>query len=241
LNLVVDFGNTRIKAAQFEGNKILQQKFYNNIGELVDDRLFYSGCTNAIISSVTQEHPLLVNILGNKDKVLLFQSTTPIPIKNLYQSASTLGSDRLAASIGSFMLYPYQAVLTIDAGTCIKYNFVNEKAEYLGGAISPGIPMRLKAMHHFTSRLPDIKPDYNYEKLTGTNTSESLLSGALIGAAAEVDACITRYRELHEKLIVVITGGDAPYLCKQVKNPIFANPDIVLSGLNSILNYNLEK
>lgn len=241
MNLVVDFGNTRIKAAHFEGSKILQHKVYNNTAELVDDRAFYSGCTNAIISSVTQEHPLLVNLLGDNKKVLLFQSTTSIPLKNLYKSASTLGSDRLAASIGSFVLYPYQNVLTIDAGTCIKYNFVNDRAEYLGGAISPGIPMRLKAMHHFTSRLPEIAPEYNYEKLTGNDTRESLLSGALIGAAAEVDACIERYKEQHANLVVVVTGGDAPYLCKQLKNPIFANPDIVLSGLNSILNYNLEK
>jgi type III pantothenate kinase len=241
LNLVVDFGNTRIKAALFLGGKIIFRKEYNTVMELTDDATFHGQSRNVIVASVTDSHETFIKALTSKKKIILFESHTPIPIKNNYESASTLGSDRLAASIGSFSIYPGQNVLTIDAGTCIKYNFVNQNNEYLGGAISPGIPMRLKAMHHYTNRLPDIKPDYNYEKLTGQNTRESLLSGALLGAAAEVDECIRRYRETFENLVVVVTGGDSPYLCKQLKNRIFAHPDIVLSGLNNILNYNLEK
>lgn len=202
---------------------------------------FHSRAKQVIVGTVVNSHQPLIDSMKGKNKVLLFEATTPIPLKNLYGSASTLGSDRLAASIGSFSLYPNRNVLTIDAGTCIKYNFVNSGNEYIGGAISPGLAMRLKAMHKFTDRLPEIEPDYNYEKLTGQNTRESMLCGALLGAAAEVDEFINRYRLNSGNLTVVITGGDAPYLCKQLKNRIFAHPDIVLSGLNSILNYNIEK
>lgn len=240
MNLVVDFGNTRVKAGVFGGDKMLRQKAYPTVADLLNDREFYSECSRVILGSVTGDHVHVMDVLKHKE-VLLFSSDTPVPLKNLYESVSTLGSDRLAASIGSFSLHPDRNVLTIDAGTCIKYNFVNERNEYLGGAISPGLPMRLKAMHHYTHRLPLVEPDFNYEKLTGCSTRESLLSGALLGAAAEVDQCISWYREMRRDLLVVVTGGDSPYLCKQLKNPIFAHPDIVLLGLNSILNYNLEK
>jgi type III pantothenate kinase len=118
---------------------------------------------------------------------------------------------------------------------------VNKQNEYLGGAISPGLPMRLKAMNHYTSRLPLIEPDMNYEKLTGSSTRESILSGALLGAACEVDDMITRYREKYENLQAVITGGDAAYLCKQLKNRFFAHPTLLLEGLNAILNFNIER
>jgi type III pantothenate kinase len=240
MNLIADFGNTRIKTALFQENSLISKKIYDSVSDLINDRDFYAGAQNVVIGSVVSNHTRFINSLDKK-KVLLFEATTPIPLKNLYKSALTLGSDRIAASIGAFSLYPQQNVLTIDAGTCIKYNFVNSANEYLGGAISPGLQMRLKAMNHFTDKLPMVEIDYNYEKLTGQNTQESILSGALLGAAAEVEETISRYRAVHENLVVIVSGGDAPYLCKQLKNRIFAHPDIVLMGLNTILNYNIEK
>ncbi|MCE3227351.1 MAG: type pantothenate kinase [Bacteroidetes bacterium] len=240
MNLIADFGNTRIKTALFENNTLISKKTYDSVTDLINDKNFYSRAQNVVIGSVVSNHTQFMNSVIDK-KVLLFEASTPIPLKNLYKSALTLGSDRIAASIGSYSLYPNRNVLTIDAGTCIKYNFVNRSNEYLGGAISPGLPMRLKAMNHFTNKLPLVEIDFNYEKLTGQSTHESILSGALLGAAAEVEETINRYNRSHENLAVVITGGDSPYLCKQLKNRIFAHPDIVLSGLNTILNYNIEE
>ncbi|HOZ87575.1 MAG TPA: type III pantothenate kinase [Bacteroidia bacterium] len=193
------------------------------------------------IGSVTGAHEDVFESLKKKFKTTLFSATSPVPLKNLYQSALTLGSDRMAAAVGAYSFYPNSNVLTIDAGTCIKYNFVNANNEYLGGAISPGIPMRLKAMHDYTHALPEIEADTTYEKLTGQNTRESLLSGAIIGAALEADGMISSYKALYPALQVVITGGDAPYLCKQLKNRFFANQNILLYGLNTILNFNIEK
>lgn len=101
--------------------------------------------------------------------------------------------------------------------------------------------MRLKAMHDYTHALPDIKADENYQKLIGEDTRESLLSGAIVGAAAEVDNIISQYINLYPALQIVITGGDSVYLCKQLKNRFFANQNILLHGLNTILNFNVEK
>jgi type III pantothenate kinase len=167
----------------------------------------------------------------------LFTDTLNLPIENLYETTQTLGSDRLAASIGAFTLHPNSNVLTIDAGTCIKYNFVNEQNQFIGGAISPGLSMRLKALHKFTNALPLIDFDENYENLTGKNTKDSILSGALIGTVCEVESMIQWYQSTYSVLKIVLTGGNANYLCKQLKNRFFADEHLILKGLNAVLNF----
>ena len=240
MNLIADFGNTIIKTALFKADEIIMQRNYSNAEKLIHDKEYYEKTQHVIIGSVTDKHTAFINSISDKKKVMLFDANTKIPIKNLYHNALTLGSDRIAAAVGSFSLFPDENVLTIDAGTCIKFNFVNKQNEFIGGSISPGIEMRLKAMNHFTNRLPLIQADFNYEKLTGNSTNESLLSGALIGAVNEVDGMILRYLNKYENLKIVVSGGDSVYLCKQLKNRFFAYPDIVLQGLNTILNFNTE-
>lgn len=241
MNLVIDFGNTRVKAALFDRTELLEKHVFDSGQELIDSKISDLKIKNCFIGSVTQEHNSVFEELSTRFKTSIFTAATPVPIKNLYKSALTLGSDRIAASVGSWSFYPNRNVLTIDAGTCIKYNFVNASNEYLGGAISPGIPMRLKAMHYFTDALPLLKPDMNYNKLLGRTSAESLLTGSHVAAACEVDEMIARYAETHANLQVVVTGGDAEYLCRQLKNRFFADQNILLHGLNAILNYNLEK
>jgi len=241
MNLVLDFGNTRIKAGVFEGTHLKDSRIFSSEAELLADLDSFQTIKNCLIGSVTNDHRRTSQVIASKINTLVFTATMPIPLQNLYKSALTLGSDRIAASVGSWSLYPNQNVLTIDAGTCIKYNFVNAKNEYLGGAISPGIPMRLKAMNQYTQALPLVEVDKSYEKLIGQSTAESLLGGALLASACEVDGMIDRYKDQYNDLQAVITGGDADYLCKQLKNRFFANQNILLQGLNTILNFNIEK
>ena len=240
MNLIVDFGNTRVKVAVFRGTALIEKKTFDSEEDLLSHLKEFVGITNCLIASVTGSHTSLLALLNTRFPSVLFSSTTATPLTNLYKSLHTLGSDRLAGAVGSFTLYPHQNVLTIDAGTCIKYNFVNAKNEYLGGAISPGLSMRLKAMHEHTHGLPVIDMDKDYNTLIGENTRESMLSGALLGAAAEVEGAIRGYTLLYPDLQVVLTGGDSDYLCKQLKNRFFTDPTILLSGLNAILNFNIE-
>ena len=241
MNLVLDFGNTRIKAGLFNGKELHASMVFDSVSSLLSSNISSFAIARCLIASVTNNHTEVFEEFSSKFSTQIFTNATPIPLKNLYKSALTLGSDRLAGAIGSFSFYPNQHVLTIDAGTCIKYNFVTANNEYMGGAISPGIPMRLKAMHHFTDALPLIETDKNYTQLIGGSTSESLLSGAQMAACCEVDDMITRYKLQFENLQVVLTGGDADYLSKQLKNPFFANQNLLLHGLNTILNFSLEK
>lgn len=239
MNLVLDFGNTRIKAGIFKEQELQNNFVFDSETELMHFLFDKKNITNCIICSVTDDHNLVVDKLSESMKVILYSSSTKIPLKNLYKSLSTLGSDRIAASVGAYFFFQNKNVLTIDAGTCIKYNFVNNNNEYIGGAISPGLKMRLKALNHFTHALPLIELDKNYEKLTGATTEESILSGALTGAVCEVESIIERYKNAYKNLEVVITGGDADYLGKQLKSRFFTSQNILLIGLNTILNFNL--
>lgn len=237
MNLVLDIGNTRIKAGLFTGSELSGFKWFNSTEEVLNDRSFIEQAQAAIIGSVVLELEPFYKALNEQIPTTVFTSETPIPIKNSYGSASTLGSDRLAASIGGLELYPDKNVLVIDAGTCIKYNFTNAANEYLGGAISLGLKMRFRAMHDYTSRLPLLEFDgAHYPELVGRTTQNSILSGVIHGSVAEIDGFITFYKEQYPDLICVITGGDSEYLAKRLKNTIFTHQNLVLKGLNYILN-----
>uniref|UniRef100_UPI0030D97038 type III pantothenate kinase n=1 Tax=uncultured Salegentibacter sp. TaxID=259320 RepID=UPI0030D97038 len=145
--------------------------------------------------------------------------------------------DRLALVAAGALKYQNKNLLVIDAGTCITFDFKNDKNEYLGGAISPGLQMRLKALHNFTAKLPLVKLEENIT-LIGDSTKNSILSGVLNGVAAELDGIIDRYKADYKYLTIILTGGDSQILSKRVKNGIFANPNFLLEGLNYILEFN---
>ena len=241
MNLVIDIGNTRVKAALFKENQLFELRIYDSVSELLNDLTFIKQAQNAIIGSVVDDLELFYTALNSIIPTLIYTHQTKIPVLNLYHSASTLGSDRIAASIGANTMYPNQDVLVIDAGTCIKYNFTNAKNEYLGGAISPGLQMRFKALEHFTSKLPLIELDKDFDELVGTNTQNSILSGVLNGSVAEIDGIINEYKVQYPSVTCVLTGGDSEYLTKRLKNTIFTHQNLVLKGLNHILNINIER
>ncbi|MBS1636464.1 MAG: type III pantothenate kinase [Bacteroidetes bacterium] len=239
MNLIIDIGNTRFKAALFEHKTLVEAHSYTSKADFMAALpTLLARAKQAAICTVVdtiQDIQSLINI-----PCLLFKSDTPIPVQNNYQTLSTLGSDRITAAVGAHALFPGKHCLVIDAGTCIKYNLITAEGVYLGGAISPGMPMRLKAMNHYTDRLPLIDMDPGFDTLLGQSTRDSLLSGALLGAVAEADGMTERYSKQYPGLITVITGGDGPYLAKRLKNHIFAEPYLVLKGLNEILIYNFE-
>ncbi len=261
INLVIDIGNTRIKAGLIEKNELVHffvfetrpnepvskeyrhsfhQSFEQATEALLAADLFEKYSINrCIVTSVVDEMGSLINTLKEKAKTLVFTSETPTPLVNLYQSVNTLGSDRLAAAVGGNFLFPNKNVLVIDAGTCIKYNFVNDNNEFIGGAISPGLQMRFNALNTFTSRLPLLAVDENFDTLIGSNTNDSILSGVEIGTITEIEGVIERYKQFNPDLNIVLTGGDAYFFEKRLKSPIFTDSFLILKGLNVILNYNL--
>ncbi|MFI5148980.1 MAG: type III pantothenate kinase [Bacteroidia bacterium] len=242
MNLILDIGNTRCKAAFFQQDTLIQEGIVELSDPLSLNR-FLNGRkpVQCIISSVLKSLPAFIEDFISHQNCIPFNTDTPCPVRNLYTSASTLGSDRLAAVVGAWKRYPGQAAVVIDAGTCIKYNYITENAGYLGGGISPGIDMRFKAMHAFTGRLPEEKADMEFQTLVGTGTRESLLSGVMNGVVQEVEGMINQYLTQYQSPVIVLTGGNAHFFEKRLKNRIFAHPNIVLEGLNEILEYNVRK
>ncbi len=240
MNLIVDFGNTRVKAALFLNGQLVQQRVYTTGEALLTDTTFIHQATDCLLASVVTHHGPTENALRLLFPVTVFTSQTPLPIKNAYKTTQTLGSDRLAASMGGFFLYPHQNVLVIDAGTCIKYNFMDFSNTYLGGAITPGLQMQLKALQHYTDRLPLVALEETFNTLIGENTQDSILSGVINSSVFAIEGHIAAYQEKYPDLTILITGGDAPFLAKRLKNRIFAEPNLVLIGLNTILTHYRE-
>ena len=241
MNLVLDIGNTRTKAALFDEKTLIKHYYFDkNPFEQINQLLVkHTEIKYSIISSVLNHSQDLVDILSLHTRCIEFSNKTQLPIQIKYASPETLGKDRLAAAVGAYILFKGHHVLSIDAGTCIKFDFVNKQGEYLGGSIAPGMEMRLKALNTFTDKLPLIALNSNYRALIGTNTSESILSGVQNGALFEISGFIEQYKQQYSEVKIVITGGDSAFFEVALKNSIFASPDLVLLGLNEILNFNV--
>jgi type III pantothenate kinase len=238
MKLVIDLGNTFQKLAVFSGEDMVFMEAPEKVTMKSLLSVFNRFPVNsAIISSVIHHEKDVESIVKSRCHCVILDNNTPLPILNKYETPVTQGKDRLAAAVAGNHLFPQNNVLVIDAGTCIKYDFINTNSEYLGGAISPGLRMRFNALHTFTDKLPLIELA-DYKPLIGKNTTESLLSGVINGTLSEIDGIIERYREIYPEIQVVLSGGDAEYLVSKLKNEIFAVSNIVLNGLKIILDYN---
>ncbi|MCS6818509.1 MAG: type III pantothenate kinase [Chitinophagales bacterium] len=240
MNLVIDIGNTSVKAALFDKGKIVRLlNSFNEIKTAVDEE-YLSAC---IVSKTGNDNPVEEFLEQQTFKVLRFSNRLLLPVINRYATPHTLGTDRLALVCGASLLLPETNVLCIDTGTCITYNFLNDKKEFLGGAISPGIQMRLKALHHFTANLPLVSLPENYDDeipLVGNSTEQSILSGVFNGIVEEINGIIKRYQKETKSLKVVLTGAGGSFFSKKIRNPNRFIEHLQLIGLNYILEMNKD-
>jgi len=235
MNIAIDVGNTKTKIGFFDEDRLESTKTFSSLSEI--NSLFDTNQTNSvIISSVNTSYEDILNELPHLEKPILLDHSTPLPFKNKYKS-ETIGLDRLAAVAGAQTLYPNHNVLTIDLGTCITYELLEKGKTYYGGAISPGLHMRFKSMHNFTSRLPLVEPE-SISNYIADNTKDAMQSGVVFGIQAEIEAYIQEVNRKYSPLTTIITGGDAKFFESKLKAPIFAIPELVLMGLNAILRYN---
>lgn len=240
--LVIDWGNTRIKSGVFDDGKLLT----SNVWEALEKENILDVATNhrvenVILSSVSRlPSEAVLDFLRKNFFFVYLDHTTPLPITNAYQTPETLGKDRLAAAVGAWQNFPRQNSLVVDAGTCITLDVVEASGKYVGGNISPGLRMRMKAMHEFTANLPLVEPGPT-EYWLGKNTSSALINGAQEGFVLELDGYLQRCESVYPSINVILTGGDADFLAKKMKKKIFVNQNLVLEGLNKILDYNVKQ
>lgn len=234
--LVIDAGNTRIKAGIFRGSE-LKEVFYfgNREWQGLKSFLMEYQFDNSILSSVRSERETnwLLQMMPNS---IHFKHSEVIPIHHRYATPETLGSDRLANIIGVSHLSK-TASLIIDIGTCIKFDIIDENSCYLGGSISPGINLRYKSLEAFTGALPLVE-EYSIPPIMGNSTTSCIHSGVMQGIQSEINSFIQIYNTHFNNLSIFVTGGDAHCFDIQSKNGIFVELNLTLIGLyHSIQTY----
>jgi len=235
---VVDIGNTRIKTAVFETDKMVLEENFETF-ELFLEYSKKIKFQHALISSVTYTLEQLQEMLDFP--FLFLNRATPVPIENHYATPETLGVDRKAAAIGARCIIEKVPLLTIDLGSCITYEFLDERNRYFGGAISPGLRMRFRAMHRQTARLPLVElSTFEKPELIGNSTVNGMKSGVYFGILHEMQGFIGAYQAKYPGLRVIICGGDSKIFESLTKDHIFVIPNLVLYGLNRILTYNVN-
>ena len=227
--LTIDVGNTNIKVAVFERFNLLdkfvfQKNNFQNNFKIIFKK--YPNHLKAVVSSVSLSEDDDILWLKKQIHVIEINSKTKFPFKNDYSTPKTLGIDRMVLAAGAVIEYPNQNILIIDAGTCITYDFITNKKEYLGGAISPGLSMRYQALHNFTAKLPLLENNPP-ESFIGNSTNQSIYSGVVNGLCYEIEGFISEYSVKNEQFTIILTGGDANFLANRLKSVIFADENFL--------------
>lgn len=238
MNLAIDIGNSFTKIAVFKQKEIIHFLSVKHASEQDYQKLFQNfKIEKCILSSVRKLKQEDFNFFPDNIHVHIMDAHTRLPFKNLYESPETLGNDRKALAAAAISLFPGENILVISAGTAITYEVIDEHGQYLGGAISPGLNLRFKALNTFTGKLPLVH--YNYlNDFIGKNTDESIASGVATGINGEMEHYIRLCESKFKKLRIIMTGGDSKHFDKNLKNNIFAIPNLVLVGLNEIMEFN---
>ena len=242
MNLVIDIGNSQIKVAVFDETILIfkdnfkTETFLSGILDVMDQYKIEKG----IISHVAQIDKQIFVSLNEIVPLIELNHETKLPFYNKYLTPKTLGVDRLALIAAASSQFPDENTLVIDAGSCITFDLLNEFGEYFGGSISPGIEMRYKAVNHYTANLPLLSKSESIPEI-GNSTENAIHHGILNGVIQEIEGVIEQYKSKYQKLTVVLTGGDTIFLAKNLKSSIFAIPNFLLEGLNSILIHNIDE
>lgn len=240
MHLIVDIGNSKVKTALFSGEELADSWQGDSLGpEKLQQWIGDRPVTAALYADVRHSHPALTTFLHQHYHTIALSHNTPLPITLDYQTPETLGRDRIAGAVAAHHRFPDYHVLVIDMGTSITYDFTTRAGHFLGGQIVPGMHMRWKALHTFTGGLPQVSYERDIPHI-GHSTITSIQSGVVWGIVHEIEGFISQYQSQYHDLKVILTGGDAPLFVSKLKSQIFADAQLVVRGLNKILQYNVE-
>jgi len=237
-SLCFDFGNTRKKCAMFAGKEFIKEiVLQNDDAQTIEHILQETHPNKSILSSVINHNPEIEHILNKKTKFHKLSHLSKLPISTPVGKPESIGADRLALVVAAVDLFPQKNNLVIGLGSAITYNYINKYHAFMGGGISPGMEMRFKSLHEFTALLPLVKADWNFP-LAGYDTRTNILSGVIIGMAKEIDGMIDAYADKYDNFNVLLSGGDASYFTRYIKNKIFVDPHLIYRGLLAISEFN---
>ena len=241
MDIVIDVGNSGAKIALFENGELKERLRF---------RVFSPDMLKVLFGKYPIERGILASVVDLPDGCLsylngalsyfyFFNDATKTPLTIDYRTPDTLGKDRIAAAVGAAFLRPGEDLLIVDAGTAITFDYVTSAGSFKGGNISPGMKMRFNALHTLTDKLPLVDKE-GETPLLGNSTETAIRSGVAQGICFEMDGYIDALKAEVGCLSVFLTGGNAFYFEKKLKNRIFAEPNLVLIGLYRILLHNVE-
>jgi len=254
LIFVVDVGNTNIVLGLYDGAQLQHHwRISTNRTATVDEygmmivNLFrYAGVHTdqiggVIISSVV---PPLIFVL--EQLCAKYLQRTPLMVEpgiktglNIrYENPREVGADRIVNAVAGIELYGTPLII-VDFGTATTFCYIDDNAQYIGGAIAPGIGISTEALFQKAAKLPRIelvKP----KSAIGRNTINSMQSGIIYGFAGQVDGIVNRIREeTAANPKVIATGGLADLIASESKTIQIVNPLLTLKGLQLIYELNL--
>ena len=242
MKLLVDIGNTNTQLALTEGASIVKRYFISTSKKEVEPRSLkrlLSGnlgkIDDIVIVSVV---PKFLSILKKSLKAVIPRVPLRIVGKNIivpisikYKDPRQVGQDRLVAAFLAVRVSGLP-VLIIDFGTAVTFDLVNEKGEYEGGLIFPGLRLGLESLSKNAALLPYINLRAT-TGLIGRDTDSSMNKGLLFGYASMCDGMIKRFREkCGRRLKVISTGGDASLVAKYSRYMKIIQPDLLINGLS---------
>jgi type III pantothenate kinase len=240
MNLAVDLGNTQTKLAVFQANILIKEFVLDNLTTSFLSEIFDKfAIKKSIISSVVNCNPKVISFLRQNTLFTELTHSTATGLTINYHTPETLGSDRIAAAMGAISLYPSNNLLVCDLGSCNTMDLITADGVFEGGNIAPGFRMRIMAMHNYTTKLPIVESRFP-ENILGKTTTQAILNGAFWGVVAEIDQLFDTLHKQYHKISLILTGGDAHFFANQIKNCTFVIPNLVLLGLNTILNNTLK-
>ena len=236
--LCLDFGNTRLKAAIFEADLFKEELVLpDDSNATIEQLLAKYQPQKSILSSVVNHNAGIEDILSQHSRFHKLSHLTKMNFTTPVGKPESIGADRLALVAAAVHYFPGKNNLVVGLGSCITYNFINQSHQFLGGAISPGMEMRFKAMHEHTALLPLVKKEWNFPVIA-YDTKTNLQSGVIAGISFEIGGFIEFYAERFGNFNVVLTGGDAGYFARQLKNKIFADLNFLFKGLYALSETN---
>ncbi|MCR4923471.1 MAG: type III pantothenate kinase [Lachnospiraceae bacterium] len=252
--LAIDIGNTNIVIGCLEKDDVafvervstdtgkteleyvVQLKMVLDLHGIEKDSIRGSIISSVVPPLTTVIRSALVKFLGDDPMIVGPGVKTGLNI--LMDNPASVGTDLIVNAVAGNKYYGSPLIM-IDMGTATTVSVLDQKANYIGGMILPGVRVSLDSLVNRTSQLPKIALEMP-KKLVGRNTIDSMKAGIMVGQASALDGILERmWDELGYETGVVATGGLAPAIIPCCRHEIILDNELTLKGLGLIYEKNL--
>ena len=255
--ICMDVGNTNIKYGLFDKDKLIMSfrvatdpkktsdEYGGQLLSILNNNGISTGSiSGGIISSVVPQLDYTLErmcLLYLKFKPMMLAPGLKTGLNLKVDNAKEVGADRVLNNVAALLKYKAPLII-VDFGTATTFNVINEKNEFIGGVISPGIKGSLDSLVNGTAKLPRVEIE-KPETVIGKNTVTNMQSGIFYGFAGLVEYIIKRIkRELEcDGITTVATGGFAEIIANEISSIDYVDKLLTLNGLKYLYDLNASE